>query len=562
MKIKTKLWLNAIISISLILLIGSVLILTSQKANDPIHEDFKTKQITQEVFDLNFMKAWRQFDAFSSKIKTTLMVLVLIVIGTAFIIVNSVLFSSRILKPITNLQKGLKIIGGGNLDYKVKYVSDDEIGELSKSFNQMSDKLKIQQNEFQSAKLEVEEIAHSQELANRHKTNFLSNVSHELRTPLNSLLLLTYSLIENKEKNLTENQKKLLRTIYSSGTELLALIRDVLDLSKIESGKVIYEMNKFSLQGLIDDVKDKFKNLADEKGLILKAELLEGLPEHIQADQQKVKQIINNLLSNAFKFTTQGSVIFRIRRPGLKENLLNDSLDPVHSIVIEVSDTGFGISKQHHHKVFEAFQQEGTVCQNEGTGLGLCISKELAKNLGGSIGLRSEMGKGSTFSIYLPENFEIDGFRAKKDGECLPTNIEINNKDKEEPFDVQLNLESKTILLVDDDARNVYALFSVLKKHGCTIVSAFDGRDALHYLNDLPNIDLVLMDIMMPVMDGYECIRAIRKQKLFKDLPIIALTAKALKADKEKCLEVGASDYLSKPATPSRLFPLLNKWLC
>lgn len=523
MKIKTKIRLNAIFFISMILLIGSIHIFTFQKAN--------------------------------------LLMMVLIVMIVAIVITYSILFSRSMMKSITVLQEGVQIIGEGHLGYKVKIVTKDEIGELSYTFNQMSDNLSNQQAELQHAKQKVEEKAKSQEVANRYKTDFLSNMSHELRTPLNSLLLLTYSLIENKEQNLMEHQIKLLQTMYSSGTELLELINDVLDLSKIESGKVVYRMNEFPIQELIDDVKDKFQKLFDEKALTLKVELMAGLPEQIQTDQQKVKQIIKNLMSNALKFTTQGSVTIRIRRPDLEEDLLNDSLDHVHSIAIEVSDTGFGISKQHHNRIFEAFQQGGMEYQNEGTGLGLSISKELAEYLGGSIGLKSKVGEGSTFTVYLPEKLEINDLRVKKDRALSLANIVIKNKDKEHPFDIQLNLQSKTILLVDDDARNVYALFSLLKKHGGTIVTAFDGQDALHCLNNLPNIDLVLMDIMMPVMDGYDCIRAIRKQQPFHELPIIALTAKAMKVDQEKCLEAGASDYLSKPASPSKLFPMLNKWL-
>jgi CheY-like chemotaxis protein/signal transduction histidine kinase/HAMP domain-containing protein len=700
-----------------------------------------------------------------------------------------------------------------------------------------------QNRELKVAQRELEKKAKELALTSKYKSEFLANMSHELRTPLNSLLILARMLADNEEGNLTEDQVESAQVIYGSGNDLLRLINDILDLSKVEAGRMTFHIEPMHLTELVSAVRAQFAHVAEEKGLDLNITLADDLPTRIETDQQRAGQIVKNLLSNAFKFTETGSVSLDIHRPDAGVDLSRSGLDPAEAIAIRVADTGIGIDPEQQKIVFEAFQQAdgGANRRYGGTGLGLSISRELAAKLGGQIDLESEPGQGSTFTLYLPiagppdavrqergaeeivslaqpsrpsiqpyrapdllppappddrdtlgpgdrvlliveddpkfaqivcdyarekgfqcliagdgktglglvqtyrptaiildlnlpdisgwevlevlkydpdtrhipvhimsvdeealhayrkgamgyltkpvsreglaasfqtiEQFisreiktlllveddarsrrsiqkllggndvqivEADGGRAALDllkarhFDCMILDLNLpdmsgfevlNEMDENETFarcpvivytgrdltpeeNLELmqyadsvivkgvksperlldetalflhrvvadmpkskqqtikqlytqdtQLEGKKILIVDDDMRNSFALSKLLSDKGMAVEMAQTGQRALELLAENGDIDLVLMDIMMPGMDGYETTRRIRAKQEFRTLPILALTAKAMKGDREKCLEAGADDYLPKPVDVDRLFSMLRVWL-
>lgn len=420
--------------------------------------------------------------------------------------------------------------------------------------------------EFQERLLKLqsatEEKAQALEIASKYKSEFLANMSHELRTPLNSVLMLAQLLAENKGGNLTEKQIDHMNTIYHSGSDLLSLINDVLDLSKIEAGKMEIHYEKIPLTSLVESVKQKFNSLAETKELDFQIVVAENIPEMFETDVQRLRQIIANLLSNAFKFTAEGWIKFIIERPTVDEEKIHDFL-PNQMLAIRVADTGIGIPEDKQKLIFEAFQQvDGTMSRRYGgTGLGLSISRQLTELLNGKLGLVSEENKGCTFTLYLPEVSASEQISATEVSPSAAMTKEVVNTGEEFVQNKQDVLKDKKVLIVDDDQRNVFAMTLVLDGRGMITLSCNDGKEALAFLDQHRDIDIVLMDIMMPEMDGYETIQRIREQAHFRKLPIIALTAKAMKGDKEKCIEAGASDYLTKPVSNERLISLIRVWL-
>ncbi len=724
--------------------------------------------------------------------------------------------------------------------------TNEELEKHSNILQKQKEAIEQKNSELQQARKIIEKKAKELEVASQYKSDFLANMSHELRTPLNSLLILSQTLAENKKGNLTAKQIEYAQTIHSSGSDLLELINDILDLSKVEAGKMELDPRNVRLTDFSDYIKRNLMPLIEKKGLSFEIKIAPGLPVRINTDYQRVNQIMKNLIANAVKFTHKGGVRVEIFRPGKDIDLSGSGLDVKKTVAFAVSDTGIGIPQNKKKLIFEAFQQvDGSTSKKYGgTGLGLSFSKELASLLGGEIQLESEEGKGSTFTLYLPENLsqkqaspksifepsslekitgtdkdtatlpirnpsisqefvsddrkiiehgdkvlliiEDDQSSAKiildiareKDFKCLvaedgetglyfadyykpgaiilditlpgisgwtvmerlkenpetrnipvhfmsasdkniaamkmgavgfltkPVSLEVideafkkiediisrkiktllivldNNQHKksvlnllegmeikttlastgQEAYDLlkrkrfdsiildpclidgsgfdllekikyneiisyipiiifsskKLNeeeenklrkytesvtikkvkspeilldevvlflhlveknlpakqqkiikkthdqdtvLTNKTILLIDDDVRNVFALSNILREKGVKVLAEKNGQDGLECLNKNPDIDLVLMDIMMPEMDGYEATREIRKQKRFENLPIIAITAKAMKGDKNECLKAGANDYIAKPFDKDRLLSVLKVWL-
>jgi len=703
----------------------------------------------------------------------------------------------------------------------------EELQMTNEELEEQTQSLEQKNKEVEASRNDIEQKTKQLEVSSRYKSEFLANMSHELRTPLNCLLILSKDLSENRKKNLDKIQVESAEIIYKSGTDLLLLINEVLDLSKIEAGKMSINIESVSLKYFTDDIVRIFKHQAEQKGLVLSSKLDAALPETIRTDLQRLNQILKNLLSNAIKFTEKGSVNITIDRNS--ETTLN----------ISVRDTGIGIQEDKQMAVFEAFQQAegGTSRKYGGTGLGLSISRELAKLLGAEIKLSSKLNEGSTFSLIIPleiinqqevsepynktdADFKFPGSehdlkylnypgiaddkdkiipgdailliieddlqfasilveQANKKGfKCLSAStgedglllaakykpqaiildmglpgingrqvlaelkanpylkhipvhiisgddrsvesikagaiewlvkpiskkeleeafnrieyfasrkiknvlivedsensrkalrILIGNRDvkcfetgtgkmaleiyqqnhidcvildlglpdmsgfdfinelekikghyippiivytgkeltKEENTELQKHAETiiikgikseerlldetalflhrtisnlpkskqmiinsihdkeakfkdKKILLVDDDTRNVFALSKILIERGMVIIKAENGKYALEALDNHPDIDLVLMDIMMPEMDGYEAMRQIRSQKKHQGLPVIALTAKAMNNDKQKCIDAGANDYIAKPIDIERLLSLMRVWM-
>ena len=616
--------------------------------------------------------------------------------------------------------------------------TNEELEEQTQALRQSEEKLQMQQEELEQTNMDLEEKAEILEeqnkkferanrevekaraelevkaeqlaLSSKYKSEFLANMSHELRTPLNSLLILSKLLFDNKDGNLTPKQVEYSKTIYSSGHDLLLLINDILDLAKIESGKMNVNPSEVMLTDLVGFVENDFRPIANEKNLNFNILLKEGLPRFIYSDEVRIQQVLKNLLSNAFKFTEQGEVTLEIS--------VHSKSSKQTTIAFSVMDTGIGISKEKQEFIFEAFQQaDGTTSRKYGgTGLGLSISRNIATLLGGEIIVESTEGKGSTFTFYIGdyenkenENIVVAEHEAAVTIEKMEQTIESSEslqlESEQEPsanesshikrllivdddqtqrnslmeligdmdfiikavstgreaieelkvnhfdcmildlglsdtsgFDllekvkenngnnevkvfiytgrdlsskeeIQLNkyahtiiiknehspqrlkaelelylnesnnqlnmsdlpnneeisitsgLNGKKVLLVDDDVRNVFALSSILELNGMEVIFAENGFESLKLIQKNPDIDVVLMDIMMPEMDGYEAIERIREIPTFENLPIIAVTAKAMKEDREKCMEVGASDYIVKPIDPDQLISLIKVWL-
>jgi CheY-like chemotaxis protein/two-component sensor histidine kinase len=373
-------------------------------------------------------------------------------------------------------------------------------------------------------------------------------MSHELRTPLNSLLVLARLLAQNPLGNLTGKQVEYATVIHSSGSDLLRLINDILDLTKVEAGKMDINPERFALDGLIEDLRGVFGPLTEEKRLGFTINTGPGVPADLVTDKQRLRQILYNLLSNAVKFTERGRVELLI------ETAAAQFPETGSRIVFSITDTGIGISQDNLTSIFSAFQQaDGTTSRRYGgTGLGLAICREVAARLGGEVTVRSELGGGSTFSLRLP---------LTQHGGAHPRAFATEGSVRPVPAAMPHEaLRGHKVLVVDDDPRNAFVLTDVLEMHGMTVVQATDGRKAIAELA-AGDIDLVLMDVMMPRMDGYETTRAIRSMPQYAQLPVITVTARAMQGDREKSIDAGATDYITKPIDIEELLNCMERWL-
>ena len=742
---------------------------------------------------------------------------------------------------------------------------NEELEEKASLLAEQNRKVEQKNDEVESARLALEEKAEQLAVSSKYKSEFLANMSHELRTPLNSLLILSKLLTDNKDKNLSPKQVEYSQTIYSSGSDLLSLINDVLDLSKVEAGKMEVTPTEVMVEEVSGSLNRSFGAIAEQKGLNFLIEIQPDAPKSLVTDGQRLEQVLKNLLSNAFKFTNEGTVTLAVRKAEANRRFLNSALNTGGGVVaFSVSDTGVGIPQDKQRLIFEAFQQaDGTTSRKfGGTGLGLSISREIARLLGGEIRVDSKPDKGSTFTLFLPMRYRepapdspggaramissvvdapsaprisanptwrptpargtasvktqvperraqqyiveddheavnpgdrtvlviendanfakillgmarekgfkgivcldgdsglaaaheyrpdaitldidmpgLDGWKvierlkhhpatrhipvhiisgverrqqglklgaiaylekpvskealddafgkistflddvpkhllvveddedqrkaiveliahedveitavdsaekalaelaSAKHYDCVVLDLGLHDmsgfdflekvkstpgkaelpiivytgkeltsaeetrikkyaetiivKDVRSPerlldetalflhrveaklpeqkrrmleqlHDADAVIAGKKVLVVDDDVRNIFSLTSVLEDHGMVVRFAENGKDAIKALEEDPIVDAVLMDVMMPEMDGYETTRAIRRKNEFKSLPIIALTAKAMKGDREKCIAAGASDYITKPVDTEQLLSLLRVWL-
>jgi signal transduction histidine kinase/ActR/RegA family two-component response regulator len=390
------------------------------------------------------------------------------------------------------------------------------------------------------------DYAQELEASNRYKSEFLANVSHELRTPLNSILLLSKMLSDCGEGNLSAEGCRQARIIHAAGSDLKALIDNILDLSRIEARQMTLVPETINLHKLLDDILELLKPQFDEKHLELVLEAGEGVPETIISDSEKLRQILVNFLSNAVKFTRQGGVVVRLLH-GIN-----------YPVAISVTDTGIGIPAEKRELVFEAFKQaDGSTNRRfGGTGLGLTISRELATLIGGRIEVESEVGKGSTFTLLLPAEIPSQATEPDEAGPAAAT-----KGDRQERQLPVADYRCAKVLLVDDDVRNLLALTPLLEQWNLDVMAAGDAVEALETLQTAGAFDLVILDIMMPDMDGYELTRRLRKDPRFTDLPIITLTARAGREEQKSSLEAGANACLVKPVEPAELKNMLDKFL-
>ncbi|MFI6181298.1 response regulator, partial [Nonomuraea sp. NPDC051191] len=584
--------------------------------------------------------------------------------------------------------------------------SNAELEEKATLLARQNQDIETKNLEIEQARQELEDRAHQLTLASTYKSEFLANMSHELRTPLNSLLILAQLLAQNHTRNLTPKQVEYAGIIHSAGSDLLQLINDILDLSKVEAGKMDVNPEWVPLRQLLDYVEATFRPMTSQKNLGFRITTAPGVPADLLTDDSRLRQVLRNLLSNAVKFTETGGVDLRIE-PAAHGELPATVRPHAPAIALRVMDTGVGIPEQQLEAIFGAFQQaDGTTSRKYGgTGLGLSISREIAYLLGGAITVQSTPGRGSVFTLYLPvaqpgaeghatggapagtvappvagqprrllviegrphgllslvAESVVNGLAGSPDPlggtvqvveaagaeeaasllaaepcHCVVLDLDLpdlaayslleamdgdpglhgvpvlayNNwrssplqearigdrplellssldelrerialhLTADQPGDVlplarsrsvgaasgreiDDTLSGRTVLVVDDDARNLFALTSMLEIHGIDVLHADNGRKGIDTLVAHPETDLILMDVMMPEMDGYTAIETIRGMPGYADLPIIAVTAKAMPGDQEKSLAAGASDYVTKPVDPDQLIERIQHWM-
>ena len=435
-------------------------------------------------------------------------------------------------------------------------VTNEELMSKTEMLQASEEELRVQQEELRTTNVELEEKASlleeknqaieearsaitikAQELetTGKYKSEFLANMSHELRTPLNSILVLARILKDNKPANLTEDQIKYSSVIFNAGNDLLTLINDILDLSKIESGKLELQNEEVTIAGITDDMESLFSEVARNKKIRYNISIEKALPAAIFTDKVRVEQVIKNLLSNAFKFTPAGGSINIDVRPGEADK----------TVSFAIKDTGIGISPDKQKIIFEAFQQaDGSTSRRYGgTGLGLSISRELAALLGGKITLSSETGKGSEFVLTIP-------YRAAMQDTRPETVINIENfKPETQVLKPAAQVARKTnrqplVVIVEDDKNFADILFDYSKEHGYEAVVVNEGTNAVQIIKD-KQPDAVILDIMLPGKDGWQILRELKQDEATISIPVHLMSAGEAAANRVK--KEGAISFLKKP---------------
>ena len=409
---------------------------------------------------------------------------------------------------INSIKTAIQIISPGQEIY------DDDILRIGEILTNTVNERKEFEKQLEESRQKAEESLETRKL-------FLANISHEIRTPISAISGMSGILADTE---ISETQKQYVNAIQSSSKSLMVIVNDILDMSKLESGKFSAEFIPFELRSILDPLYTTYLLKTDEKGIAFSVEYPNDMPQWLFGDPTRLGQILNNLISNAIKFTDTGKVTLKItfEKKG-KHNEFSFS----------VTDTGIGIDQEKLKTIFEFFSQEDNTITRRfgGTGLGLAISKSIAELLGGEITVESEKNVGSTFKFRLnmPE-----------------ANVQLKN----EAID-QSDLTGKNVLIVEDNELNRFLAVTILKKWNANIHIAVNGDEAVKAVSNL-KIDIVLMDIQMPVMDGVAAAKAIRNE-LKSNIPIIALTANALESEKEKCWQAGMNDYITKPYNPEFL---------
>jgi tubulin-specific chaperone A len=455
----------------------------------------------------------------------------------------------------------------------------EELRQINEELEKQKKYVEKKNKDLKDARVVIEARAQDLEQSSKYKSEFLANMSHELRTPLNSILLLSRLLADNKDDSLSEDQVESVQSINSSGNDLLELINDVLDLSKVESGKTDLQIEDMYLQDFCNNIKRNFQHVAKEKRLNFNIEITDGLPKYILTDEQRVEQIVKNFLSNAFKFTSEGSISLRISHPnelsGNAIDLSKSKSDQTKTVLISVIDTGIGIPEEKQGVIFEAFKQaDGTTSRKYGgTGLGLSISKELAKLLNGNIYMKSTCGKGSTFTLCLPETFKSETKTMKKPP--VPSSVktepetyisekngkQVNRKEREENIKDDrktITKEDKSVLIIEDDPGFLKILRNSTREHGFKCLVAGDGKTGLQFA-DYYKPSGIILDVNLPGINGWTVMARLKDNPETRHIPVHFISASDNKID---AIKMGAIDYVTKPVSPEvidQVFERFNK---
>ncbi|MDR1141949.1 MAG: response regulator [Planctomycetaceae bacterium] len=467
------------------------------------------------------------------------------------------LIARNITRPILLLSKTANILGQGNFDVAIPVInSHDEIGSLSKAFKFMAAEINTLIRKLQDHAKALEEKNQYLNRLNELKDEFMANTSHELRTPINGIIGIVESMIDGATGSLTQEQKFNLALVSNSGKRLSNLVNDILDFTKLKNKEIILQIKPVDLKTIVDTVIVLSKPLIKGKELVLVNAIDSSLPI-VDADENRIQQILYNLLGNAIKFTDKGKV-------SVSANVLNDN----NSVAVSVTDTGIGIPKDKFGRIFESFEQVdgSTAREYGGTGLGLSITKKLVELHGGTMSVESKLSEGSKFTFTVPlskttrETISADeNARSIIDIEDFAETAKSSENARDKEKDSMNGIYE--ILVVDDEPVNIQVLKNILSIRNYSVFSAYNGMEALELIKNGRRFDLILLDVMMPKMSGYEVCKNLREQYSLFDLPILMLTAKNQVQDVLLGFQSGANDYIEKPFDKEELLARIKTHL-